>query len=213
MKPVCLLILLFAASSAKEPWKWTDEERIAARTDRAAAQSRVRVLQSSGDVQSESAAAADGKHLTDVIDGHSNPELFLPTELFEAAVNLGVVLPDNWREPWASGTAAAGLPDDFWKRLPVVAEPFVNDLRRRQDLFELAREADRNERLKYDRQLAALAPTLCRDRAAALAAARKQFGEALDRFLYLTVASGKTLTYYDEEQDRGRLEEQARGCR
>lgn len=213
MKLLCVLLLLFAVSSAKEPWKWTDEERIAARTDRTEAKSRVRVALSSGDVQAVSVAVADGKQLTDVIDGHRNPELFLPTELFEATVNLGLILPDDWRDTWANGAAGAGLPDDFWKRLPIVAEPFVNDLRRRQDLFELARDADRNERLKYDRQLAALAPTLCRDRAAALAAARKEFGEPLDRFLYLTVAAGKSITYYDEEQDRSRLEEQTRGCR
>jgi hypothetical protein len=212
MKSLAVLVLLLAAS-AKPAWQWTDEERIAARVDRVRAQARVQAAQSAGDVQAASAVTGDGARLTDVIDGQRNPELFLPTELFEAAVNLGLVIPDDWQETWANGAAAAGLPKDFWQRLPIVAGPFVGDLRRRHDLFELARGAGRDERIRYDRQLAALAATLCRDRATALAAARKEFGEPLDRFLYLTVAAGKSIAYYDEEQDRGRLEEQARGCR
>ncbi|HKO54863.1 MAG TPA: hypothetical protein VJ276_03230 [Thermoanaerobaculia bacterium] len=212
MKSLWLLVLLLAATE-KPAWQWTDQERIAARVDRAHAQARVQAARSAGDVQAASTMATDGKQVTDVIDGKRNPELFLPTELFEAAINLGLIIPDDWRETWANGAAAAGLPADFWERLPVVAEPFVNDLRRRQDLFELARDADAGERVKYDRQLAALAATLCRDRAMSLAAARKEFGEPLDRFLYLTVAAGKSITWFDEDQDRAYLEQHSRGCR
>lgn len=210
----CAVITLPAlAAPPKQPWQWTDAERIAVRTDRTLAAKRVQAyrIAENAEAQEKQTSSKNAASLTDVIDGSRNPELFLSTELFETAVTLGLVIPDNWQETWAAGLSRSGLPADFWQRLPAISPFYVDDIRTQ---FRLVEEGKTPEhRARSNREIAALAPSLCRDRAAALAAAREAFGPALDRFLYETVAAGKSLTYFDEEQSRDRLESHARGCR
>ena len=155
----------------------------------------------------------DAHQPTDIIDGSLHPELFLVTEILESAVSLGLLLPDQWQQTWACGRASSGLPSDFWDRLARISAPYLDDLRRRRELMERARAASRPERAQLEGRIAALEPTLCFDRAAALASARDELGEALDRFLYETVAAGKASIRFDGNPSREELEAQVKGCR
>jgi hypothetical protein len=216
---IFIAVAAFAAeaeTNAKPAWEWTLEERIAARTDRALAAKRIQAAlaeQVADEGQAKVSAGKYRKEPSDVIDGNRNPELFLPTELFESALTLGLVLPDNWQDVWAEGLGRSGLPSDFWQRLPVIADHYLKDLRHQQDLLERGKGTVADVRARYNRQIAGFTPTLCRERAEALAAARAAFGPALDRFLYETIAGGRSLTFFDELQDADRLRAEAGGCR
>src|SRR5215212_9172353 len=99
---VFVAVAAFAAeaekTNAKPAWEWTLEERIAARTDGMLATKRIQAAfaeQVGDEGQTKVSAGKYRKEPSDVIDGNRNPELFLPTELFESALTLGLVLPDD----------------------------------------------------------------------------------------------------------------------
>lgn len=179
-----LLIATAAAGQTKPAWEWTDDERIAARTNPTLAAIRV---------GSASQGAPTGLQPADVIDGKRDSALFLPVELFESVVRHGF-LDDGFREAFAHQIAASGLPADFWPRLERIADRYIDDLR------------DASERS------AALQPTLCGDRAAALAAARAELGPALDRFMYAYVAPSRK-DILGDLPDASRLTAMSQGCR
>src|SRR5581483_4025186 len=79
----------------KAPWEWTNQERLAARFDpsqigdRDAAYATAHPqLRSSGGHRTEANAVEGGKRgVVYTIDGTRNPELLLPTELFDALLS------------------------------------------------------------------------------------------------------------------------------
>jgi hypothetical protein len=73
---------LAAPQAAKQPWQWTDEERLGARFSPAAIADRNAAYQKSrARATSTSAQPAPGQRY--VIDGRRNPELFLRHELLD----------------------------------------------------------------------------------------------------------------------------------
>ncbi|HEX7151645.1 MAG TPA: hypothetical protein VF618_09175 [Thermoanaerobaculia bacterium] len=228
MKSVALGLLLIAAfaaspSDGKRPvqaapgspddvgrktWEWTLEERLAERTSAAAAAERVtRYLRSTQQNSTRRAPNAPAE----VIDGNLEPQLFVPTELFQSVIRRGFV-GETWRDVHVQDLAAVGLPRDFWERLERLAGPFVEDLRRQEALLTQAKDLGAAGREEINRQIAAEYPLVCRHRAEALAAARAEFGPLLDRFMYEHIARGQII-FATELTDGTRLSNEERGCR
>jgi hypothetical protein len=201
----------------KEPWQWSNEERIAARTDSNLASARVAAFRKNdsepGRARALSSSAAEPSPPTvDIIDGNRNPELFLSTELFEHLMTLAFAVKDNWRGTWDEQARRRGLNRDFWSRLVSIAEPYVSELRWKYEILEQGRIGTPAVREKSNRQIVGLEPAICRDRFAALGAARAEFGPAFDQFLYEVVAAGLSKHVFGELPERSRLEKEARGC-
>jgi hypothetical protein len=199
------LVLIASTIAAQErvaARQYTDAERIAERTDRAAAAERVAVARAAG-----RAAEVLGRStgLADFIDGRHSPQLFLPTELFETLVRAGYVF-DGGRDAFAHGVAAAALPPSFWEQLATIAPQYIDDLR------EEARLADARTRDEATHALPTLRRRLCQTRATALRDARQLFGPALDVLLYRHVAPTKTLLITHVE-DAASLRSREAGCR
>jgi hypothetical protein len=200
-------VALASEDTAKPAWDLTLDERLAARTNAGGAAERA---------ARHARSARHGAHVTtaawaDVIDGNVNPELFLPTELFQSVVRRGFI-GETWRDAHQQDLAALHLPADFWDRLERVAGPFISDLRQQETLLVSGKEMDAAGRAEIDRQLAASYPTLCRHRAEALAAARAEFGPLLDRFMYEYVVRGQ-VQFAQELANGARLRAEERGCR
>ncbi|HEX9984206.1 MAG TPA: hypothetical protein VGF69_13145 [Thermoanaerobaculia bacterium] len=214
MKTFALVLLLLTSyfalasdNSAKPAWELTLDERLAARTNATGAAERIARHARSARHGARVSTAA----WADVIDGNVNPELFLPTELFQSVVRRGFV-GETWRDAHQQDLEALQLPADFWDRLERVAGPFIGDLRQQEALLVSGKEMDAAGRAEIDRRLAASYPTLCRHRADALAAARAEFGPLLDRFMYEYVVRGQ-VQFAQELADGARLRAEERGCR
>ena len=200
-------------ATTRHAWDLSDEERIAARTNPGAAKARAdEYLESHSLPQSTRAKVLSvPRKLVSVVDGGKTPELFLPAELFEMVVTLGLVSEDNWRDVWDPGVKAAGLPPDFWRRLERTTAAYAADLRAAQQAGLKTRELP-EDRGGSDVAHALLAQ-LCHDRADALSASRAAFGVALDTFMYRTIAPGHLVTIFDDPEEPARLRSMERGCR
>lgn len=202
-------------TKTKEAWEWTVEERIAARTDLIQVSRRLANAHTNR-VQANAASSKSGAHVTgnrfaDVIDGKQNPELFLPTELFENFMTLGFI-GDTWRDVYDPELEANGLPADLWERLAKIDAQFIDDLRYQNGLLTRGKGVTPAERGAINAQLAGFAATLCRDSADALAKARAEFGVAIDRFLYRVVARDRA-TFMEDPGDANLLRALEAGCR
>lgn len=209
-----LLVSAQTAASAAEPGtkaarrapeSWSTEERIAARVDPRLASDRVARA-----ARDATKAPAPGRRVADVIRGREQPELLLPTQVFEATIRHGFLNAEVWREVHAGQLAAAGLPTTFWDEMAEVAAPFIQDLRLQRAAL-LRSHANPAEKDQVAREIAGGAATLCRDRVKALRAARARYGPALDRFMYQYVAPGITITT-DQPWDAEMLRRQEAGC-
>lgn len=171
-------------STAKHVWEWTPEERLERRFEPVAAAAR------------RAAAIRDGCEIPDanvnVVMGSRNPELFLPSELMDLLSPAFDAVADvraKKRAAIAPRVESLGLPADFWERLDDVARSYFaaqSDLRR----LNLEVRSATNEFIRdhiYS-ELRRINDSLCPTRAAAIAAARKEFGPLVfDRFLYQTI--------------------------
>lgn len=212
------------------PWLWSDADRALARLDSDAAAERLKasrvdaeqrdtLLNSS--IASKNSRATTDDRWVDVIDGRRHPELFFPTQLFEQVVVLGFVVEDPWRDVWAEGVKAAGLPSDFWPRLHEISAEYIEDLQRHRTAALMsrptarrgsARVVDAVDTSRHVEVASSLRPLLCRERFEALTKARAAFGPALDRFMYERVAPER-FDYIDDRHDVVVLQSEARGCR
>jgi hypothetical protein len=199
---------------AREPQEWSLQERIAARVNPQLARERVdrarRDRSTREHLSNMPATLPPTRPTLDVIRGSVQPELFLPTEVFDSLIRRGYVGVAAWREIHAKDIAAAGLPPNFWDELADVAAPMIEDMRRQHAALVSVRE---NPHLRegVERQIADAYFTLCRDRAIALREARKHFGPAFDRFLYTSVATGMSVST-DEAWNSSTLLQQEAGC-
>jgi len=107
---------------------------------------------------------------------------------------------DHWSHE-AEQLRAAGLPSDFWQKL----EPAVL-------LYEKDIEVLKSIGEPFSGDGGGIVPTLCRDRAEALAKAREIFGPALDRFMYGHVVKGMAI-YFDRVESAPVLRSREAGCR
>lgn len=171
---------------AKRVWEWTAEERLAKRFEPvAAAARRVAAMQEGRDINDPRA---------NVIVGSRNPELFLPSELMDLlspAFDSDAGVRAKKRDETDRRVKSLGLPPDFWERLEDVAQPFfaANSNLRRLNLELRSATTDFAREQQIHSELFRINASLCRERADALASARKEFGPLVfDRFLYQTIA-------------------------
>jgi len=128
-------LLLYGSEVTRPPWEWTLEERIRDRSDPVKARQRAerRAASANGVTAMGAAPKLDG----DSIDGHRNPELFLPIELFRIFVS-GAFTEDPagravYRQARVQASSAA-LPKDFWTRLETITHSYVTTLSRARAL-------------------------------------------------------------------------------
>ena len=179
-----------STSSAHDssPWQWSDQDRIAARLNDAAAALRVRAHRASG--AAEGAGAAGSIEAYDVIVGNHDSHLFLPFEIFDNLISLAFADDPNaraaYRESKEDQRKELGLPGDMWEQLESIVAPYRAGRRQERHLAfsnptaEVRTEQQTNARM------------LCRDRLAALGEAQTTFGPAFKRFLYVAIAPTMT---------------------
>lgn len=155
-----------------EAWKWTIEQRIAARLDPAAMAERRHVhMRHSGDPDYEPPVF--------VIDGEANPELFLPNELMTfLIVDSDPRVPRSRERYGPFFSRFAWDPERFWTDVRSIAANYI------QLQQQNARPTE-----DQSRQLCAL-------RAQALAELRQKY-ERFDEFLYVAVAPRGTYSSAD----------------
>lgn len=203
---------LLTASSKKDAWQWTLEERIANRTNPSLARERIargRRVQ----MQSNPNLAT----IVDRFDGKTHPELFLPHEVFDELVQMTVASQPRTsqaaRAALAPEVRSHGLPPDFWERLQSITTIYVADMQSLQDIGVAARQDNAPGRRRAESALEIKRQELCRSSSEALATAREVFGrEKLDRFLYDVIA---VHMFYaaDRVPDPALLRKTAGGCR
>jgi len=216
----------------KPAWKWTLDERLAARFDAGAMAARDAGLQAEEEatrkrwsnlLAGEEAQMTGPPPATETIDGSKTPELFLPVELFTTLLRRGLS-PEEEREGLQESRSrieeravALGFGQDLWDRLDKVVAPYLRllyDEERRNPVYGGEKTKAEDPKRKEVRL------RLCRARAQALEAAKAEFGEeAFLRLLYEAVAPNSRPIYilepwppdYQRHAERLRFEEG--GCR
>ena len=163
------------ASTQREPWEWSAQERAAARRDPTKRLERLRSYESNQNKVPP---------LADVLDASKNPELFFSTELFENLVRFGfVMLPETYQYVVAERSSDLFRDHADWERFGVIVREYADVLRQ---------EKSSADALDTDGVSKANAAK-CAASARALRAARKEFGrERFDRMLYETARFKRT---------------------
>lgn len=195
------------APGARPSWRWSSEERIAARFDPSSTQAR-----------KGRASGVKAPPATYVIEGRHDPALFFPWELFDSFVAILEVNPSRSaqaRPTFKRGIEAQGWDyDQFWRDAEVATASYIAS--RRQQLEHRIAVAKRRKaaRVRVNGGVDGyLQNELCYERARALENLREKLGrEPFDRFLYQVVAPGVTLIVA-EERDAEMLLRIERGCR
>jgi hypothetical protein len=200
------------SGSRKQSWEWTLEERVALRTSAAAAAERLRGHRDRVGAN----ATADSGRVVDRFTGRTHPELFLPVEVFDQLVEMGFNTDPRsqelMRRALRSELVRHGMPADFWERLRVVATIYIADVQALRATGAALRGQTGAVRERTEQTLALKHTDVCRSRAAALAAARADFGrERFDRFLYEVIAVSM-FHAADTLQDPAVLRRMERGC-
>jgi hypothetical protein len=193
----------------------TVEERIALRTNPQLAQERV--LEQRRVKASVLSKTSEVTPWVDEFVGKTHPELFLPHEVFREFINLAFKGPPRAsqivREGFAPEVRRHQLPADFWERLQSISAVYVADLWADGDLLAAVQQQSGNAKRRAEQALALKQTDVCRSRADALAAARREFGqERLDRFLYEVMAVNMFHSA-DRLLDAEQLRKAERGCR
>ena len=202
---------LQAQKNARPPWEWTIEERIRDRSDPAKARDRVAAGRAKA-----SSLGVQGWNAGDSIDGHRNPELFLPIELFRIFVSGAFVEDPKGREIFRTALAelsSVPLPADFWPGLLEITRTYMTTLNRARELNREAGAAEGAERRRLQLESETVQAKQCRTLADNLEAARKRFGEPFfDRFLYESVAPTAGIGF-QRPSTPAELTRLATGCR
>lgn len=195
------------AAPSKRAWEYSEAERLAKRFDRASIAAR------SVDPETKQPRAG-----TNVIDGATHPELFMPHELY-----LGVVLDYlTMDQPWVARHRSAAEdhlriftdPVDFWAKLEQGSKPYTTALASQARLVEQFRTADAVRRRAVRAQIDAQQVDLCRARAEAMAGVIRLVGRDLFyRFLYEIVAPNIASASDTDEDGTAALLFAERGCR
>jgi hypothetical protein len=174
------------------------DERLAAINDPAAAAERLRVEQGRrvSSLAKTPTANLAPSNLVDVISGRDHPELLLPWELFDNMMTMAYAddpeVRSDFREEMSPALTGSGLPADFWDRLEAISLAYLSDDRQLRDLHK-RRVSDAAVQRRIALQSHALENLKCRDRAAAIAAARHDLGEKFDQFLYAGIAPNMSI--------------------
>jgi hypothetical protein len=187
--------VLWATPPVKPAWQWTLEERLQSRFDPNARRARVAAAAAREARRTLPGRKIDHSRFADEIDGKSNPELFVPTELFESLVYSGFVsLPRVYGRWVRQQTDDLFADSSEWDELGRISAGYAAVLRSERALLDESATAAPARRAEITRELDRIHEQLCAAEATALRAARRSFGsERLDRFLYTVIApSGVT---------------------
>jgi hypothetical protein len=185
---IALVLPVFGEEPRRERtkvvWEWSAEERLAARFDPASAAKRA--------VDSD---IPDGERLWGRVSGATNPELFLPSELFISlmdGLDSDPVFRATSRAVIRDRIVAFGFNEEaFWRELESATTVFLTHAHRRAGLLRHLDEMPPTQQAEVLSQARGMDADLCATRAVALTRARRQFGrEMFDRFLYTVVAPG-----------------------
>lgn len=123
------------AESTKQPWEWSDAERIAALTDDTAIAARLRAYRASEPpavtykVDGAVSDLAAAPH--DVIVGSRDPHLFFPSDLLDMVATMAYadesLTRNAYRHSHEDARKALGLPADFWESLEVITAAYRAD--------------------------------------------------------------------------------------
>ena len=210
---------------AKPAWEWTVDERLAQRFAPGAMEARA------AEHSTEERAflnrfpeAAAGfpetketgfpRQVTDSIEGNKTPALFLPFELFDHLLSMGLPPDANLESQRIieQRAVALGFGRDLWKRLEKAAAPYL----------ELQRADERRARAKLSPprptraglEMDSDAILYCRARARAFAAAESEFGsKRFLRLLYIGVTPGLAISYVVKDGLADHLRFIDGGCR
>lgn len=210
-------------STKKPPWEWTLEERIAARYDlervKVLMAERNQLLRTRGQVEQaeRELVAADNNQL---ITGRDNPELFLPTELFN--VFLANVFHHDRELRLASRKryvkrSSLELDEEFWRDISVIASNLLTKRHRYRTLRAEVEAAPPEEKDRLEGAAAVeqkeLFKGFCGELKDALDQVRALYGDAFDRFLYETVPAGLTINELVQPDTASAVRRRERGCR
>jgi hypothetical protein len=218
LRHLCVALLSVTAlasqppdSPKKQPWEWTDDERIAMLMDPSAAARRVQEDVAAGKVKLGNGPRPNGVGMpVDSLSGARDPHLFLPHELFDSLVTMGfaddAVTREAYRGWQEDARVEAGLPDDLWDRLEVIAAGYLDAQRREREIaFSTIPEPGKTALLKP------VVLERCHAAYDARIAAEAAFGPAFRRFLYIGVVRGQSSLVY--RQDPEEMKRLSRGCR
>lgn len=135
-----------------------------------------------------------------VIDGATDPEVFVPWELFDHLIATAFAPDPRAREVWRSlyHDRLDDPPADLWRRLEQASEPIVNLQELRREVTQRLESAPEDRRARLTAEMPD-SLTFCRARAAALQNARRELGaQVLDKLLYQAVAHFVTMTSREE---------------
>jgi hypothetical protein len=179
----------FQAFAIDKPiWHWTPSERAAARAEYFSHRTRIRV-------EAQSLPSDDAGP---TIDGRTNPELLMPSELFNALLQ-GVSDNQNVRQlrrdMLSAGLRAQGIDEPaFWNAVEQATVAYRSNLKA---------EAQPQRDI-----------VLCESRATALEAMRRRFArEDFDRLLYMVIAPTIVVMTSRNYEDADHLLRLERGCR
>jgi len=204
-------------ASSKAAWEWTVEERIAARTDPQAARERLREPGMRRQMPVEQSASVAAAPVVEAFDGTTHPELFLPYQVFHELIVMAFAADPRSAQLNRAGlnpeVEKHGLPADFSERLEVISTVHAADHRAIRDSLAAVGRQSGAARQRAEEILQMKNLDICRSRADALAAARKEFGqERFDRFLYEVIAI-HMFTVGDRLPDGELLRQAEEGCR
>ena len=214
------LLALAAKPPSKPAWRWTVDERLAARFDETARNQRV------DDFLAERTARHGRQSAlgmpppltprpTDVIHGSKHPELFLPSEIFTTFTRLAYEREDDTakavREHASQRAVPIGLPADFLVSWEHIAQRFIafqrEELQLRRDIYS----GKSSQRKRDEVRLRELTTLECRSRAVAIRDLRAKFGSRFDQFLYEVAAPNISRDIY-EPVSAQKLRAEEEGC-
>jgi hypothetical protein len=185
-------------------WEWTLDERLTERLDRGHNQERILAYRPATRAVHSQTLLADDRidakpQFEYIVDGHRNPELFLPHELFDmllSGLNPDESMRTRQREYYRTALRSLGYDDTaFWNALASVTGKYLTVR------FVNGQHAV-NER--------------CHMRFEALEAARNLFGQAkFERTLYTVIAPTAfySAVSSDDVKPEAQLRRAERGCR
>ncbi|MGH2628033.1 MAG: hypothetical protein ACRDHY_15445 [Anaerolineales bacterium] len=210
--PFLLLPPSQAQITAKAPWEWTTEERLAARFD--PEQIAARRAEALAKQDEPGPVPAPGFA---VINGARNPELLLPWEIFQHLLAQGLnplpPLQDEFRRRAEALAPGGELPANFWNRLRLAGGDFLAAAGTRRALIAELNRAPETARAAISAKIAAAGTGYCEKRVRALERARKEFGrDWFDRFLYQAAAADMGLIWPEAESWPEQLRQAEVGC-
>jgi hypothetical protein len=191
------LLATFATAqpTSKPAWEWTLDERIAKRIDPKAIRDRA-IAEEKDLVERGGFKPEELVPVNFVINGRFDPELFLPSELFnvilEGVWSSRETIAADIRKTYRPHIVAAGWEEElFWKTIEEGGARYwkLVDERVAMELAALTQPRTRTERRTLTSEGEALEIPACRIRAETLQDVREKLGTArFDRFLYEVVA-------------------------